>query len=348
MIVNEGDAAPQSTETAASEPTLGAGAVEANGEETDEGDLDSDGDITYEAWLAKQNGTKAKEKKGGKEEIGKSKQVEAKDKEKARDPKDSKDTDGAEDTDVPGKGSGKAESAADEITYRVDGEDIKITKAEAIKRLQVEAAGEKRMQEAATIRKQAGEFINWVKQNPIAALAKVGIDFDKLAEDRIYEKLQYQAMPEHERKLHDTTKTLAEREAELKEFKEKQEASEKQAREAVEAERIEKATNEARTVLEQQMIHAMEVTGLPRNKFTVTRMALYMRDAIAKGYKDVTPMDVADFVHKDWQESLETQRKSEVERFKARGQTEQEPRVTTHKPAKTAKRRITSIYDLID
>lgn len=336
-------------ESANVEPTVVNEAIESDSDETD-GDDGEDSIPTYEEWLAKNKDIGAKkETKGGKSEDAKAKQAEGKADEKARDPKASKDSDGAKDSadDVSGKGIGK-DRPAETFKLKVDGEEIELTKEQAIARLQKSEAAELRIKEATEIKKQAGEFINFFKKNPIEALNRVGVDFDKLAEDRIYEKLQYNAMSEQERKAHDTAKALKDKETELSKYKEAEEKAAKEAQARAEKERIEKATNEARTVLERQFIQAMESSGLPNTKYTVTRMALYMKDALSKGHKNITPMDVVDLVKQDYADEIEKARKADVKNFKSQPMKEQEPRVTGHRPAKSAKRRISSIYDLID
>lgn len=318
-----------------------------NAETADAGDDGEEGELSYEQWLEKHEAEKAAKKAEPKKDQGKGK-------EEKRAKAASDDKPGSKDDDLSGKRDGKSEAegkadGTDYLTLKVDGEELKLTKEQAITKLQKYEAAEVRIKEATEIKKQAGEFINFIKQNPIEALKRVGVDFYKLAEEKLYEKLQYEAMEPKDKEAFDTKQTLAQREAELAKYKATEEAKTKEIKEAAEKDRIEKATGEARAVLEQQMIHAMETTGLPRNKFTVTRMALYMKDAIAKGYGDVKPMDVADLVAADYKEAIDQARKSEVAKFQDRRQAaNDQPRVTGHKPQRHKAKRITSIYDLID
>lgn len=328
--------------------TVISDAAEASDDGDDaEGDDGEDAIPTYEEWLEKNKDFgKKKETKSAKSEDSKGQQTEGKSDEKARTAKNSDDSKGAKNDDVSGKGDGK-DRPADTFKLKVDGEEIELTKDQAIAKLQKYEAAEARIKEATEIKKQAGEFINFVKKNPIEAMKRIGVDFTKLAEDHIYEQLQYKAMSESERAAYDKTKDLEAKASELERYKAQEQEASKAAAEKAEKERIEKATSEARVVLERQMIQAMETTGLPANTFTVTRMALYMKDALSKGHKNITPMDVAGLVKRDYAEAIEQARKAEVKNFKSQPMKDQAPKSTAHKPVKTRKR-ISSIYDLID
>src|SRR5271166_5258847 len=79
----------------------------------------------------------------------------------------------------------KAEAAAKKAyKLKVNGRDLEVDEAELLKRAQMGYSADQRWQETAQMRKQMDAFIHLIQTDPAKALAQMGHDVDKLAEDR--------------------------------------------------------------------------------------------------------------------------------------------------------------------
>ena len=311
--------------------------------ETEVSDESDEPELSFEEWQAQQNGDSDEDSSDGKpdSDVDDNTEDEAKEDE-AKDEEPAEGKDKAEDS----KG---AKSEVKVYKVKVDGkeEEIEVKESEIPALMSKAIAAQQRFEDAANIRKEAQEFVQFIKSNPVEALKRAGIDFQELAESHLMEQIKYSQMSDVEREAHDSKQTLAQREAELKRYKDQEEAQRKSQEEAQKAQEQERAVNEQRDVLQGQIIQAMEASNLPRNKFTVSRMAGYMRAGLARG-QNLGPMDVIDHVKADYAEVLEQARKQDVERFKQSKQTIKQPVKTKHKPNNKSKKRISSIYDLLD
>jgi|GEM_PF-2731012 len=167
-----------------------------------------------------------------------------------------------------------------------DATDDEVVKAE----VQKGRAAEARFQQAATIRKQAENFVEVLRTDPIKALShpSLGIDLKKMCEEYLYENVvKAEMMSPEERKQKET-------EAELERYRQR-EAQEKKERETKTREDLKEKYRQDWTV---KFKEAIEAHDLPRTDWVMNRMAHYMKVAIAKGHK-VQPTDVAPLVRKD-------------------------------------------------
>jgi hypothetical protein len=182
---------------------------------------------------------------------------------------------------------------------KVDGSEVDFdaTDEEAVKRaVQKAHAADKRMNEASMTRKQAEKFIELLKTNPRAVLShpSLGVDLKSLAEQIVWEHMQAQAK--------DASKSPEDKAREAEKAELEQLRQEKAEREAAkkQAER-EELKEKYRQDWSQKFQSELEKAGVPKTDWTLTRMAAYMRQALAKGHKHVQPSDVVDFVREDWQ-----------------------------------------------
>lgn len=84
-----------------------------------------------------------------------------------------------------------AEAAAKKLyKLKVGGKDLDVDEAELMKRAQMGYSSDQKWQEAAQMRKQMDSFIHLMQTDPAKALAQMGHDVDKLAEDRIRAKIE--------------------------------------------------------------------------------------------------------------------------------------------------------------
>lgn len=168
--------------------------------------------------------------------------------------------------------------------------------AALIRHLQMSKAASKRMNEAATTRKQAEQFIQALQQDPMRVLNDPRVmgeeKFRAIAEQFLSKKLQEQMLTPEERKR-------IEMEEKLRTY-EDQEKSQKQEAEAKQIEQLEQhyAQQYQKTIIE-----ALQGSNLPKNPFTVRRMAELMQKNLQHGL-ELEPQHLAQLVKQDYQSEL--------------------------------------------
>jgi hypothetical protein len=148
---------------------------------------------------------------------------------------------------------------------------------------------DKRFLEAAQARKEAIRFFKMAKENPREFLEKTGLDPKKFAYDEVAKDIQ--------EKLRDPKEVELEKaQARLKEYEAKEEA----ARQQFEEQRM---ANKAKAVEErfhQEAISALEKhPAIPRNGFSVARMAKYIETVQEKTGVLLSFEEVAGVIEKD-------------------------------------------------
>lgn len=173
---------------------------------------------------------------------------------------------------------------------KVDGSEEELDEDTIVKLAQLGRASNKRFQEAATIRKQAEEFINLLKQDPRRVLSNpaIGADPYKLAEDWLIERMEME-------KLTPEQQQLRAYEQQIKAYEEEKRAeSERKAHDEQQ-----KLIQHHTQMYEQQVTEALASSGLPKTTKTVKRMAEYMYKALENGI-DLKPSDVVTLVKQDY------------------------------------------------
>lgn len=148
---------------------------------------------------------------------------------------------------------------------------------------------DKKFLEAARARKEAIRFFKMAKENPREFLSKTGLDPKKFAYDEVAKDIQD--------KLRDP------REVELEAAKKRLEEFEKKDADAREKTRQEKQDQEAKAMearFHKEIIEALESTpALPKNGFTVARIAKYIDTVRDKTGVLLSAKEVASVVEKD-------------------------------------------------
>ena len=196
--------------------------------------------------------------------------------------------------------SSQAKDMKKKLKLKVDGaeEDFEIDLAnedELKKHFQKSKSFDKRLKEFSGFKSNFEKFIEKLKTAPDSVLEELGIDVDKFSEERIQKKLeQMSKSPEQ-----------IEREkmqAELEQLrKEKEEAA--KAKETAEQEAL---MNKSAMEIESSIIKAMDKasTILPKNNEVIGQIAKAMKEAMARGYNEVTVDDVVPIVEKRYKEQL--------------------------------------------
>lgn len=274
------DVTPDVSADAPSDAPVEQGAAESSG----------DDEAEYKAALAKARGEKAPKDETyeqAMERVKKKAKPEPEEDEDTPEPKiDSK----AENKPVAER---KDEGAPQVWKLKVNGSEVEFDASDEgrVKQaVQKGLAADAKFQEAAQVRQQAEGFIRALKENPLEVLQhpSLGIDFRKIAEDYLFEQIQREAAPEEYARTQER-KELERYRAE--EARKKQEAEQRQREEMKE---------QYRQNYTKQFTEALEEGGVPKTDWTIQRTALYMKQAIAKGYKHITPKDVIPMVKQDW------------------------------------------------
>lgn len=148
---------------------------------------------------------------------------------------------------------------------------------------------DKKFLEAAQTRKEALRFFKMAKENPTEFLRKTGLDPKKYAYDQVAEDLKNQLRDPKEVELESAQKRL-------KDYEAKEEAEKKRLEEV---EQGKKATA-WQAKLNQDIIEALDATpSIPKNGFTVAKIAKYMATVHAKTGVLLSPKEVVGVIEKD-------------------------------------------------
>lgn len=195
----------------------------------------------------------------------------------------------------------EAKELKKKLKLKVDGkeEDFEIdlnNEEELKKHFQKSKSFDKRLQEFSGLKTDVQRFMEELKNSPESVLEKLGIDVDGMSEKRIQKKIE---------ELSKSPEQL-EREkmqSELEALRKEKEESAK-AREQAEQETL---MNKTAMEIESSIIKAMESTKtiLPKNNPEVIgQIAKAMKEAMMKGYNEVTVEDVVQVVEKRYKEQL--------------------------------------------
>lgn len=182
--------------------------------------------------------------------------------------------------------------------YKADGAEVEeeLDDAEIGNRLSLAKAAQKRMQEASNVQKQTRAFYEALQKDPLSVLTDPKVmgseKFQQLAEKFLSQKLAEQMLTPEERAMRDKEERLAKYEQE--EAKRNEEANQAKAQQ-LEAHYAKQ--------YEQTIMTALQTSNLPKNPFTVKRMAELMQKNIQHGL-DLEPQALAQLVKEDYQSEL--------------------------------------------
>lgn len=189
------------------------------------------------------------------------------------------------------------------LKMKIDGKEEEITEEEAIVLAQKGKAADKRFQEAAAKQKEAEEVLEYIKQNPGEALKKLGLDPRKFSEEYLVEQLKREAETPEAKEIRETKEKLA--------AFEKKEAEREAAKKKADEEEAMSAKQRANAEKERQIIEkydgiflaALQKSGLPKNAYTVSRMAELQRVNL-KSKGDFSADQLAKVVKEDYDAEL--------------------------------------------
>ncbi len=170
---------------------------------------------------------------------------------------------------------------------KVNGKVVKMTRQELIDNASMSSAANEKFNEAAKMRKEYESFLKTVKESPLKALTDPRLGLTKEQVRAKMEEWYHKEfiIPEG---MTEEQKRLAAAEERLKTYEEQEAAQKRQTEE----QELAKLTATQTEYLQNQIIEAMEASGLPKTKFIVSRMAFYMRQNMQQGWEAPTSLIV--------------------------------------------------------
>lgn len=167
--------------------------------------------------------------------------------------------------------------------YKINGKMVRMTQQEADDYVSMSYAAQQKFTEAAEIRKKHESKESEYKKNRIQAFLDYTQDLSPEERREVLEKYYAEQYIEPE------TLTAEQRQLkELQAFKAQKEAEETERTERERTENEKKMTEAQKTRLQEEIVQAMEQSGLPKTKFFVQRVAFYMRQNLVNGWEAPT------------------------------------------------------------
>jgi len=179
---------------------------------------------------------------------------------------------------------------------KVNGSSKKLPLSEILKKASLSEGAYSKFEEAAQIRKETQEFVEFLKKDPIEALRLLGVDPRGISEGYLKKVYEREALDPKERELLETKE-------QLEALKKEREDAAKAKEETTKQEEVRLAQEK----LEKDFIDALEKTPeVPATPHTISRMAYWAERAESAGIKWDTEM-LIDRVKSEYEE-LDNQR----------------------------------------
>jgi hypothetical protein len=173
------------------------------------------------------------------------------------------------------------------MKLKVGGREVELEEPEVIRKAQLAEGAEQKFREAAEMRKQAQQFVEALRTNPMAVLThpELGINFRELAEQYLGTELQKELMSPEQRELE-----------ELRSFKRQQEeaaqAQAQQQQTTAQRKAEMEAVQRAQAQYDRDITEVLQKSQLPKSPYTVKRVAEVLMSALEKGYELDVPTAV--------------------------------------------------------
>lgn len=175
------------------------------------------------------------------------------------------------------------------------GREVEVTQEELIKAYQKSVGAEERMTKAAEMEKQAVAILKLAKEDPKAFLSHpaIGADIKAFVQRAINEQLEEEMLTPEQKEQRAMRQELERLRGEAQRQKEAEESA-----------RMEQLTAHYQEELSNQIVSALDTSGLPRTEQTVARIAQYMQVALENGLENVTAADVVPYVKRDYEQAI--------------------------------------------
>lgn len=175
----------------------------------------------------------------------------------------------------------------------VDGSEREVSEDDLRRGYAHGTAANERMRQANETRQMAEEVLSIFKTNPKMAFEKLGVDSKAFAEGILNDYIEESMLSPQDKELRDARKFMKEK----ADGEAKTKAEQTSAQEAAYREQI-------GLQLQQDIIGTLEQSGLPKNEYTVGRMAYYMEAAISAGFNNVSSKDIISHVRDEYQRDV--------------------------------------------
>ena len=172
------------------------------------------------------------------------------------------------------------------VKVKVDGQEIEVPLAEALKDYQLKKASYKKMEEASHEKQRALKLLELAEKDPFEMLKLLGKDPRGLTEEYLAKQLEEELMSEDEKRLRDERRELEEFRAEKK--RREEEAKQRQ---------LQEEELKVSQQLDAELTQAFQSASLPKHKFFVQQVAATMLDAAKQGV-DLSPKEAVGRVEK--------------------------------------------------
>lgn len=179
------------------------------------------------------------------------------------------------------------DNAPETYTVKVNGEEQTVSLEELQKGYSTNQAAQQKFQDATLARKQAEEFINILKTDPMAVLSRpeLGIDLRQLSEQYLAEQINYEQLTDEQKELMSARQQLQAVE------------QEKRAREQAEHDaNLQQLTQQYQEEYNTRINTSLTEAGLPVTEATIRRMAGYMSEALGSDDPAIAKLDDKDLV----------------------------------------------------
>ena len=174
------------------------------------------------------------------------------------------------------------------FNLKINGKEVTASRDEVIAMAQKAAAAQEMFQEAADTKKQVSNLLERLQSDPLSVLKRMNVNVKDLAEDYLYNIYKREEMPEDQRKSLEKDETLSAKEKELQE-KEKE----------IEERRLSILTEQYQRKYDQEVTAAMQSSGLPVTRESISRVANYMLMALNSN-QDLSAADAVKLVENDY------------------------------------------------
>lgn len=184
---------------------------------------------------------------------------------------------------------GKEEKQAEPVRkkLKIDGEEVELTEEEWNKYASLGKAAQKRMQEAAEVRKQheklqqdVNTLLSVLQSDPARVLNDLGVNPEEFANSVINKKLEEEAKSPEQKEKEEMLQKLQDAEKKLKDAEEQRKKEEQ-----------ERLTQEAASKIEKDISDAIESSNMPKHPYFVRKVADLLLLATSQGI-DVEANDV--------------------------------------------------------
>jgi hypothetical protein len=199
--------------------------------------------------------------------------------------------------DKAAKDVGAKKVDSDTYKIKVDGEELELSRDEMIKYAQQGRAGQKRMAEAAQIKKEAIDLVEMLRSDPEAILSDPAILGSRDEVIKFAQRILANQMEEEMKSPEVREKEAAQKELEdlRKKIKDQEEANSKAEYDRLVAQEEEKLQNEIN--------EAIDSSGLPASPFVLKRISDVLIMA-AENNKNISPKQAMNIVKKEMQKDI--------------------------------------------